>query len=534
MNDRRTFLKGVGCVGAAAFAKIGTAATGSSGKIIDFDSPLSVCIRSDGKWRNVKDEVSVSGGIIRLKTDKASWIRLTWNASFSKDALVLCDAWERAYGDLCWRPIGIAEYSPWYFSVRDGGLTRCLGVKTGPAALCSWSIDCNSVSLLMDVRCGCLDTLFDGRAVVLAELVQTDGADDPWDVIHGFCKMMCPEPKLPTAPFYGGDDWYSYYSDTSFERTLDHAKILSECARGLRNRPYQTVDAGWQLCHNWYLNDEYIGGPYRYANNKFKDMRKMADAIRALDVRPGLWIRPLETVEYVSRDAYLRRNKAVKYLDPTHPEAREILDGDIRTFVDWGYEMIKWDFPVVDMFRRYGSAMTESVCEGDWSFYDRHRTSAEISLEYYRGVAKLAQGVLVNCCNTFSHLTAGVFMSNRIGDDTSGNDWSRTVKYGVNTLAFRAMQHRAMYSVDPDCVGITEKIPWRQNREWLNLLKYSGTSMLVSVDRKCYTHEVRDAIAEAFALGSELHETARPLDWDETLTPRRWKTFDGVKEFNWD
>ena len=534
MNNRRDFLKGFGCVSAAILAKTDMAAECLSECGIAFDSPVSVCIQSDGKWRNVKDEVSVAKGVVKLKTDKASWVRITWDAKFAKDALVLCDAWERAYGDLCWRPIGIAEYSPWYFSVREGDVTRCIGMKTGAAALGSWSMDCNSLSLLLDVRCGCLDTLFDGRSLVLCELVQTAGNGDPWDVIHGFCKMMCPEPKLPSAPFYGGDDWYSYYSDTSFERLLDHAKILAECSQGLTNRPYQTVDAGWQLCHNWYLNDEYIGGPYRFPNHKFKDMRKMADAIRDLGVKPGIWCRPLETVEYVSKEAYLRREKAVKYLDPTHPDAREILDGDIRTFIDWGYELIKWDFPVVDMFRRYGSSMTESVCEGDWTFHDRHHTSAEISLEYYQGVAKLAKGALVNCCNTFSHLTAGVFASNRIGDDISGNDWARTVKYGVNTLAFRAMQHRAMYSVDPDCVGITEKIPWEKNREWLRLLQYSGTSMIVSVDRKCYTSAVRDAITEGFACASELHPTARALDWDETLTPRRWQTFDGVKEFNWE
>lgn len=531
--NRRNFIKfGSGAFVASAVPRPSKAANVVEG--VDFDSPVSVCIQKDGKWSNVKDEVSIAGGVVKLKTDKASWIRITWDAKFSKDALVLGDAWERSYGDLCWRPIGIAEYSPWYFSVRDGEVTRCVGMKTCPAALGSWSMDCNSLSLLLDVRCGCLDTLFDGRQLVLCELVQTSGGGDPWDVIHGFCKMMSPDAKLPQAPFYGGDDWYSYYSDSSFERLIDHAKILAECSQGLKNRPYQTVDAGWQLCHNWYLHDEYIGGPYRFPNSKFKDMRKLADAMRDLGVRPGIWCRPLETVEYVSKEAYLRRVKAVKYLDPTHPEAREILDDDIRTFMDWGYELIKWDFPVVDMFRNYGPAMTESVCEGDWTFYDRRRTSAEISLEYYRGTAKLAKGALVNCCNTFSHLTSGVFASNRIGDDVSGHDWSRTVKYGVNTLAFRGMQHGAMYSADPDCVGITEKIPWEKNLQWLRLLQYSGTSMIVSVDRKCYTSAVRDAITEGFALASERHPTARPLDWDETLTPRRWQTFDGVKEFNWD
>lgn len=532
--DRRDFLKtGIGALASAGFPIL-TKATGGCRDTVDFNAPVSICVQSEGKWRKARDEVSVSNGVVSLKTSRASWVRITWDVQFSGDALVLGDAWERSYGNLFWRPIGIAGYSPWYFSVREGGATRCIGVKTGSAALCVWRIERNSLSLLMDVRCGCLDTLFDGRGLVLAELVQTSGDGDTWDVIHRFCGMMCPRPKLPALPFYGGNDWYAYYSDTSFDRILDHSRMLAECSRGLANRPFHTIDCGWQMCLNYVSGEEYIGGPYRFPNNRFKDMHKLADEMKALGVRPGIWCRPLKTVEYMPAEAQLRREREIKYLDPTHPAAREVLDDDIRRFVAWGYELIKWDFPVVDMFRRYGSAMTESVCEGDWAFYDRSHTSAEISLEYYQSVARLAKGVMVNACNAFSHLTAGVFASSRIGDDTSGHKWDRTVKYGVNTIAFRGMQHGAMYSADPDCVGVTPKIPWKRNREWLRLLQYSGMPVVVSVDSRCRTKEVLDAISEGFGYAAEPHETAKPIDWYDTMTPRRWKTFAGIKEFCWD
>ncbi|HNX05399.1 MAG TPA: hypothetical protein PKI32_07840, partial [Opitutales bacterium] len=449
-------------------------------------------------------------------------------------ALVLGDAWERAYADFQWKPIAVPSFSPWYFSVRDGEQTRCFGVMVQPAALCSWTWNRTSITLLADVRNACLDTLFGGRELTLATLVSYADIGDPWDVIHAFCKKMCPHPVLPQEPVIGGDDWYAYYSDNSYDRILRHTKKLAECTQGLKGRPVQTVDAGWQLCHNWYPGEEYIGGPYRYANSKFGDMRKMADAIRNLGVKPGLWIRPLETVEYVSKEAYTLRKREIKYLDPTHPEAQEILDGDIQQFLDWGFESIKWDFLVVDIFRNYAPAMNQSVVEGDWGFHDRTRTSAEICRDYYRRTAKIAKGAFINTCNTFSHLSAGCFPCYRIGDDTSGSDWSRTVKYGVNALAFRGMQHGAFYAGDADCCGITTKIPWKRNREWLHLLKYSGTPLFVSIQDEAYTNEVRDEITSAFALASGRHPTARALDWDETLTPRRWQTFDGVKEFNWD
>ena len=198
--NRRSFLKaGTGALAAAAMPRPVEGAVRWG--LLAFDLPVSLCICSEGKWRNVKDELSVENGAVRMKAPRASWVRLTWAAELPGDSLVLCDAWERAYGDLGWRPVGAGLWSPWYFAVRSGGETRCVGVKTGPAALCSWSISCNSVSLLMDVRCGCQDTLFDGREVRLCELVQTSGSGSAWDVLHGFCSRMCSKPKFPSAPF---------------------------------------------------------------------------------------------------------------------------------------------------------------------------------------------------------------------------------------------------------------------------------------------------------------------------------------------
>ena len=52
---------------------------------------------------------------------------------------------------------------------------------------------------------------------------------------------------------------------------------------------------------------------------------------------------------------------------------------------------------------------------------------------------------------------------------------------GVNTLAFRGAQHRAFYTADADCVGVTNAIPWALNREWLDLVSRSGTMLFVSL-----------------------------------------------------
>ncbi|PYT32182.1 MAG: hypothetical protein DMG58_10690 [Acidobacteria bacterium] len=43
---------------------------------------------------------------------------------------------------------------------------------------------------------------------------------------------------------------------------------------------------------------------------------------------------------------------------------------------------------------------------------------------------------------------------------TSGRDWNRTRRMGVNTLAFRGVQHGAFFATDADCVGIMAAVPW--------------------------------------------------------------------------
>lgn len=502
--------------------------------MINFRNPKTICLKSEEKWRLSNSEVSLIDEEIYLQTDCASWVKIEWEADFSSHSLVLGDAWERTYGDVCWKPIFEPTFHPWYFSVKDGDVISCIGVKTGPSALCSWTVSERIVTLLMDVRCGCLDTQFEGRKIKLAELVSLTEQGDAFNIINKFCRKMCDKPALPKTAFYGGNDWYDCYGNNSYDSILSHSKLLSECSVGLKNRPYLTIDTGWQKFFNWYSEDYYIGGPFNECNVKFGDMKKLAEEIHAMDVKPGIWYRPLQTIEYMPDDAFLRRqNINQKILDPSHPMVIEKTQEDVQRFIDWGYELIKQDFTTYDVFGHYAPEMTQSVVEGDWSFYDRSKTSAEIFKEYYILMKNASKQALINACETFSHLSAGVFDIYRIGDDTSGLKHPITIKMGVNTVAVRGVQHNAFYSADPDCVAITDRITWEQSEQWLEFLKYSGLPLNVSVQKECYTKEVREAITEAFAIASEPHKVAEPIDWYDTKTPTRWLTFDGEKEFVW-
>ena len=121
------------------------------------------------------------------------------------------------------------------------------------------------------------------------------------------------------------------------------------------------------------------------------------------------------------------------------------------------------------------------------------------------------------------HLTAGLFELQRTGDDTSGQNWERTRRMGVNTLAFRLPQHNTFFALDADCVGITRDIPWERNREWLDLIARSGTALFISPAPEAIGDEQKAAIKEAFAIASSGTSSGRALDWLSDTAPQDWE-----------
>ena len=121
----------------------------------------------------------------------------------------------------------------------------------------------------------------------------------------------------------------------------------------------------------------------------------------------------------------------------------------------------------------------------------------------------------------------------RIGDDTSGREWARTRKMGVNTLAFRGAQHGAFYVADADCVGVTEAVAWPFNRQWLDLLARSGTMLFVSLDPAALDEEKRRDLRAALALAAVPQPLGEPLDWQQTSFPSRWRLMGADARFEW-
>lgn len=466
---------------------------------------------------------------VEAKNDKPEFIELNWSAPVNDAIFVLGDAWERSYGELEFRSLSDNDrYMPWYFIATDKKTSFCLGVKTGTNSFVSFRYDKDGITALVDIRNGGSGVHLGGRKLLAATFIYEEyNTADIMTNLHDFCKKMCPSPRLPKEKIYGGNNWYYAYGDSCYEQIVSDARLQAALSEGIDNKPFEVVDDCWSV------ND--TEGPW-YPNEKFGDMKKLAEEIKSLGIRPGIWLRPLHNKdEKITSDMRIFRDDERLYLDPTHPDVQNYLRADIERIKEWGYELIKHDFSTVDLFGDYGASLTATITNiTGWHFYDKSKTNAEIVLDFYKLLREAAGEMLIIGCNTVSHLGAGIFELSRTGDDTSAREWERTPKMGVNTLAFRLPQHDAFYQVDSDCVGILNDLtPWEKNRQWLHLLSYSNTPLFVSCTDAIPENCKNDLKTAYRVFNEEKPHDIEPLDIYETRIPTRWKIDGEIVEYDW-
>jgi len=459
-------------------------------------------------------------------------VHLRWRASIDAVSVILGDAWERGYGDLEWRAFVPDRVMPWYAATFDGTATHAYGVRTGANAMCFWQIDPDGVSLWADVRSGGVALRLGERTLTIADAMCRAGRSDEsaFAALRAFCKQMCPNPRIPREPIYGSNDWYWAYGKNSRESVWRDSQTIVDLSPPTANRPYAVIDDGWQPGRG---ADKSGAGTWDRGNEKFGgDMQVVALEMKRRGARPGIWYRALQAPHDVPDGWRLARDKNV--LDPTVPEVANKISNDVSRIRGWGYELLKHDYSTFDIYGRWGFQMGSAMTRDGWQFASgRDRTTAEVINDLYRTIRSAAGDMSIIGCNTISHLSAGVFEICRIGDDTSGTEWSRTRKMGVNTLAFRGVQHSAFYVADPDCVGVTKAIPWSLNKQWLELLASSGTMLFVSLAPDALGAEQTRDLKRALALAAEAHPVGEPLRWQHTAWPTQWKLLGTERRFDW-
>ena len=465
---------------------------------------------------------------LTAQTSKVKWIKLRWNnLSWDKNVRFLGDAWERGYGDMEWKGMNPNRFMPWYFCAKSEAKSICYGVKVRPSAMCFWQVDSLGMTLFLDVRCGGSGVNLKGRVIKLADVIACEMRDcTSFEAMQEFCGQMCEDPILPKYPVYGSNNWYYAYGKSSESEILADCDYILNLTKDIENKPYMVIDDCWQEHHR--LN-EYNGGPWTKGNEKFPDMKALAEKLVQKGVRPGIWMRLLlNEDENIKNEWRLSHNNCI---DPTNPEALNYIKEDIKRICNWGYTLIKHDFSTFDLFGKWGFQMSPLVTDDGWHFYDDSLTSAEVVKLLYKAIldasVEASNGeALILGCNTIGHLGAGYMHINRTGDDTSGVIWERTRFMGVNTLAFRLPQHGKFYEIDADCVGIDGGISWSMNKQWADVLAQSGTPLFISVRPNILDETEKQELHEILKVASKQEHHVIPVDWEETTCPEHWQDKD--------
>ena len=483
-----------------------------------------------------REELDAIGVEITADETPVRGLRLVWKLDSEEQRVgeplrVMGDTWERGYGDLAWQSVNPERCMPWYFAVSGGSdaerdtanrYTETFGVEVRPGAMCLWQYDGETVTLWLDTRCGGEGVRLGSRTLRAATVLFGSYHNCyAYDALCDFCKRMCPDPLPGGESVYGSNNWYYAYGHSSAQEISRDAALIASLAQGCARTPYMVIDDGWQ--------PNPVNAPWTHGNERFPDMGALAADIRAQGARPGIWIRYLiDTHHLVPLPKECRRGENETVFDPSHPAVLEYVRECNARIVGWGYELIKHDFSTYDVFGKWGFAAPAHLADDGWHFYDRSRTTAQILVDFYRTVLESAPGVIILGCNCIGHLCAGLVHLNRTGDDTSGLEWARTRKMGVNTLAFRMPQNRAFFGADADCVGMMGLIPWENNRRWLQLLAMSGSPLFLSIKPDALTQEQEEDIRRALLHWNRTVDagecaTFRPVDWMEAVTPRLYE-----------
>ena len=551
--NRRSFLLTSGLAAGAASVK-GESSSSKLPEVLRAPDAVAVYLeqgrvalkRTGVRWSGgaievvAEPQISAQGGELPISltapSDAVMKIGLRWKGSVPASWKFLGDHWERSYGDLEWRGIVPHRLMPWYFMASDGHVTQGCGVKTGCASIACWQVDSAGITLWLDVANGGAGVELGQRKLEAATVVTHSSApgQSPLAATRALCHRMCEKPRLPSAPVYGGNNWYyTYGNNLSAEALLRDSDLIAELAPSGPNRPFMVLDMGWEPAREG-------AGPTERGGAGFPDMPGMVAEMKKRGVRPGVWIRPLLSVADLSKSWLLTGKQAAGgiqppfvVLDPSVPDALAYVEQRVRGLRDWGFDLIKHDYSTFDITGRWGFQMGPELTDGGWHFSDRSKTTAEIVREFYQAIRRGAGNAQLIGCNTIGHLGAGLFEMQRIGDDTSGREWPRTRKMGVNTLAFRLAQHNTFFAADADCVPLTKEIPWELTRQWLDLVTRSGTPLFVSADRAVVGKRERDALKAAFALAARPQPGGEPLDWMRTTVPEHWRIDGKPVDYDW-
>lgn len=460
--------------------------------------------------------------------DAVKYIRLRFNGDISGVNAMLGDSLARSQtDDVIWHSFLPHSPMPWYFYTNDGECLHGYGVKTGCNSFANWYADPFGITLLLDVRNG--SGGISCQELLCAQVVCRKGEaqENMYNAAHEFCKLMCDKPNLPQSAVYGLNNWYWAYGAIEEKVVLEEAEFLGALTKGLKNRPFMTIDDGWQIAH---AKGKYNGGPWNLTNENFASMQATAEKIHKLDCRAGIWIRLLLTLSHVPSEAVY--NSPYKpngiVMDPTHEYSKQKIAENIKMLSGWGFDMIKHDFSFFDLF---GATLSNNMPP---HFYDKTKTNAQIIKEFYQLIQDSAGDTLIMGCNTVNHLAAGIHQIQRSGNDTSGRHFEFTRRYGVHSM-MRLPQNNAFFKTDPDCAAFTQKVSKKLNFDFLEMAAVTGSATFASVTPGILNTAEQQRLRDIFEIAATIkpENYATIADWTKTAVPSQFEYDGKLYNYNW-
>jgi hypothetical protein len=294
---------------------------------------------------------------------------------------------------------------------------------------------------------------------ITSDKVMMNISSDPYRSLEEYAEVMGRINESRTGSIVNGwCHWFYTLDSYSEDEILLNARFASEHLRKY-GMEYIQLDEGYQRAHGeWEGNSRFPHG-----------MKWLAGQIRALGLRPGIWIAPFvisETTDlfrnhpdwllknedgspkrigpWPGEDTEWYLNEAPRRyaLDITHSEAEKWFTDLIDTICNnWGYEMIKVDF------------VAWTVFSAD-RFHDPSATPAEV----YRKAFEIIRKTAGNKCHVLDcgpgHITTGPANSMRIEYDQN---------YG-----FRSEAWKQYFQGPSSSAGALGKRYYFHNRTWTN------------------------------------------------------------------
>jgi len=347
------------------------------------------------------------------------------------------------------------------------------------------------------------------------------------------------EIRLKPVPV-GFMTWYSEKHGGALNETavIELSKYLAE-KFGDYGYDFVQIDDLWQ-------NGRKRNGPAKdftrvNPNGPYKGgMKPVTDRIRALGLRPGLWILPfaidhLDPVFQDRLDWVVKRPDGSPYevrwsgtaLDLTKPEVRAYVAGFIRQAVrDWGFGYLKLDGLHIGMANKqtYPGTKYQEDGFGDAVFADGTKTHMQAGRQGLKTVREAAgpETFILGCCTPQNErslgMTLGLVDAMRVGPD-SNVKWPGVVAGAACSSRLYFLNGRVWWN-DPDSIYARAKMPLDEVRCFAGWVALTSTLNNQTDWAPDYPAERVELLRRT--MPSHQLKTVRPVDLFENDPARIW------------